>query len=231
MRAADALRLGFALLLGGCAAAPDAESRVAPPPPLDAPAPPAQAVAEERERSTADDEFAEYERLLAEKETRLRAAGVLLARREEAKPATDARFAAPPPAPADAVASAPGKVRRDVASGRTAAAPRPSTAPSAAGPAAPIAVGGLVAETKAKKPAKGERAAQSRAGDAATAEDDEAGGRCQLICDLADATCDLESKICDLAARHPGDARYGDLCRRAEDDCRLAADACQQCSP
>lgn len=235
MRARDVL--GAALLLVGCAAAPhDGEAPIAPPAPLDAPVSQAtQAPAGEADRVVIDDDgFAEYERLLADKETRLRAAGVLLARREdlkEAKPATDPRYAPPPPSPTggDALAAEKGKAGGGYGRATEAAKPRPTTAPSAATvPADPARK--RVSKDKAERaprpaPAKNQESA------AAASEDEGGVGRCALICDLADTTCDLEGKICDLAARHPGDARYTDLCRRAEDDCKLAADACQQCSP
>ncbi len=230
MRARDVL--GAALLLAGCAAAPhDGEAPVAPPTPLDAPAPPSVQAAAGEERVVFDDDgFAEYERLLADKETRLRAAGVLLARREDLKDAkTDPRYAPPPPSPVGGDALAAEKGKAGGGYGRaTEAKPRPTTAPAAASvPADPARK--RVSKDKAERTP---RPTPAKNQEAVAASEDEAGlGRCALICDLADTTCDLEGKICDLAARHPGDARYTDLCRRAEDDCKLAADACQQCSP
>lgn len=242
MRARDALRplaLSAAFALSGCAAHDVHEAPAAPhaatPAPLDAPAPASSAAAEPTEVLDDDDGLAEYERLLADKETRLRAAGVLLARREESKPA-DSRYAPPPPEPirdekADA-AGVLGKRKDERGSGGRSATPktRPAagataTSPSAPPPSAPAA-------ESAPRPTKRAERRNTTQGDAmSSAELEQPGGRCQTICDLADSTCDLESKICDLAARHPGDARYVDLCRRADEDCRLAVDACQACSP
>ncbi len=58
---------------------------------------------------------------------------------------------------------------------------------------------------------------------------DDEGGRCQRVCDLADAICDLKDQVCDLATRHPDDPRYGQVCERATDDCDVATKACEGC--
>jgi hypothetical protein len=63
----------------------------------------------------------------------------------------------------------------------------------------------------------------------ADADGDEA-GRCQRICDLAEATCELQSRICALADDHTGEERYVAACTRADDDCRRASEACRGCS-
>lgn len=54
--------------------------------------------------------------------------------------------------------------------------------------------------------------------------------RCGRICDLAEAICAIETNVCRLASEHPGDARYADVCARAEGDCELASSACKECS-
>jgi hypothetical protein len=54
--------------------------------------------------------------------------------------------------------------------------------------------------------------------------------RCARICDLAEAICAIETNVCRLASEHPGDARYADVCARAEGDCELASSACKECS-
>lgn len=241
MRARDLAGASLLALTAACASQ-DAE-RFATPAPLDAPAPVAPE-REEAERGNPDDELglAEYERLLADKESRLRAAGVLLAARDSGL-AADARgggFAPPPPpapTPAEEVAdesqasaAKAKRPRKDASAGRAADAPTvaQATAPAPA-PAKPKG-GATTSATREKKvaynaDAKPEASAQGYTDDEAT------GNRCQNICDLSAATCELEGKICDLATRHPEDPRYGDLCRRADDDCRQAAEACQRCSP
>lgn len=236
MRAASLLRTcAFAALSAGlpaCAAHDVHEAPAAPHAPHapvtpDAPpAPPhleplpGEALADDAEAN-----FAEFERLLADKETRLRAAGISLARREEAKP-SDSRFAPPPPEPraretlGDATVVSESKSKK--------ATRKPVNRPQAGGSAAtstPVA-------GKAPAPALDRRATGGRKDADASAEESELqGGRCQTICDLAASTCELEGRICDLAARHPNEPRYADLCRRAEDDCRVASEACQLCSP
>lgn len=246
MRARDLV--WASLLLAGCGAAPldrGAEAPVSPSAldaPVHAPAPQGEA---QRVGASSDDELglAEFERLLADKESQLRAAGVLVARREEAKlaepapdPHPDARFAQPPP-PSPSDGDAVAKTKAVGGGGRATAAKRPTTTPTAAAPPG-TSVGGVVgggtaasAESR-KRPARADKPTGPRpAAEAAASEDELVDNRCQTICDLADTTCDLEGKICDLATRHPSDARYGDLCKRAEDDCKQAADACQLCSP
>ncbi|MFZ6183218.1 hypothetical protein [Nannocystis pusilla] len=246
MRARDLAGASLLALTAACASQ-DAE-RFATPAPLDAPAPVA-AEREEAERGGNDDELglAEYERLLADKESRLRAAGVLLAARDSGL-AADARgegFAPPPPpapAPAEEVAleffvntAKTKRPRKDASAGR--AADAPTVAQGAAPAPAPVKPKGAAtastSATREKKVAynaetKPEASAQ---GYAAPVDDEALSNRCQNICDLSAATCELEGKICDLATRHPDDPRYGDLCRRADDDCRQAAEACQRCSP
>lgn len=245
MRARDLAGASLMVLAAACASQ-DAE-RFATPAPLDAPAP----VAPEREEAerTHDDELglAEYERLLADKETRLRAAGVLLAARDSAT-AADARgggFAPPPPPAPASVEEVAGdfqmnaaktkRPRKDASAGRAADAPTVAQAPAPA-PAPVKPKGGATTSSSSaareKKVAYNAEAKPEASAQGYAAADDEApSNRCQNICDLSAATCELEGKICDLATRHPEDPRYGDLCRRADDDCRQAAEACQRCSP
>lgn len=218
------------LVVAGCAAQDGGEAPPSPPRALDAPAPlPVEQLAGERaEVDPADDELglAEYERLLAEKEERLRAVGVLVAAREQQR--VDSRYAPPPPVggvPGDEDAARVSKAKR-AASGAGASGGGRGTPPSSAPPAPRPSAKTSHSETR---PAPERRPAP--AVDAVAAEEEATGGRCQTICDLSAATCDLEGKICDLAQRHPGDARYADLCRRADEDCRVAAEACQRCSP
>lgn len=240
MRARDALR-PFALLtlFAGCAAhdvpeAPSAPKHNAAPAPPDAPSAvvgPAGGDALPAEALAFDDEagLAEYERLLADKETRLRAAGILLAQREEAK--RDDRYAPPPPSPAPAQAESVGD------RGKRAKKEKDTRLAGRNDKGAGLAGGTVAPTTTTKTPDPAPRPTKPVARPSpadefdAAALDAEPGGRCQTICDLADSTCDLESKICDLATRHPNEPRYADLCRRADEDCRLAAEACQLCSP
>lgn len=241
MRARDLAGASLLALAAACASQ-DAE-RFATPAPLDAPAPVAPE-REEAERAHHDDELglAEYERLLADKETRLRAAGVLLAARDS-RLAADARgggFAPPPPpapVPAEEVA---GEVQSNAAKAKRphkeATAGRAADAPTVAQAPAPVKPKGAATSStsapREKKVAYNDEAKPEASAQGYTAADDEApGSRCQSICDLSAATCELEGKICELATRHPDDPRYGDLCRRADDDCRQAAEACQRCSP
>ncbi|MDC0718468.1 hypothetical protein [Nannocystis bainbridge] len=250
MRARE--RTGAALVMLATACAP--QDRLASPSPLDAPAPqaaPQAAPQEEAERGNQDDELglAEYERLLADKETRLRAAGVLLAARgpslDDAIAERDRGLA--PPAVAPAAPSAPGGVMGGaVGEGRVATAKsrRPtkgdSPSPDASGkheaappPAPPPRPKDSATREKKVQYDPNPKPTTSQSGYAAPPADDEptSAGRCQNICDLSASTCELESKICDLAAKHADDPRYGDLCRRADEDCRQAAEACQRCSP
>ncbi|WAS93801.1 hypothetical protein [Nannocystis punicea] len=247
MRARELAGASLMALVAACASQ-DAE-RVATPAPLDAPAPLPAELQEEAERDNTNDElgFAEYERLLADKETRLQAAGVLLTAREPALGAEmkgDARFAQPPPPPAPGprggtvteeeragggAAAKAKRPRKD--SGRAADAARAGEAPAPA-PMAPKAA--TTSSTPATRDKNVQYEAKPARGDAegfVAANDEAPTNRCQNICDLSAATCELEGKICDLAARHSEDPRYGDLCRRADDDCRQAAEACQRCSP
>ncbi|MCY0988469.1 hypothetical protein OV203_15160 [Nannocystis sp. ILAH1] len=246
MRARDLAGASLMVLAAACASQ-DAE-RFATPAPLDAPAPVAPE-REEAERANNDDELglAEYERLLADKESRLRAAGVLLAVRDSATVAEargEGAFAPPPPpapVPAEEAvdefqvnAAKAKRPRKDAGAGR--AADAPTVAQGAAPAPAPVkSKGATTSSTSATREKKVEYKPDAKSAtntQGYTAADDEApSNRCQSICDLSAATCELEGKICDLATRHPGDPRYGDLCRRADDDCRLAAEACQRCSP
>lgn len=228
----------------GCASTPhEGHESPAAAAPLDTPAPtPAEGAP--NATPVVDDELglAEYERLLVANEDRLRAAGVLVAQREQERVTTESRFAQPPPAPATVGDAAGGayagptggaaRAKRDATTAKktkdkaTSSASTRSPAPTAPRPSAEPA-----------KQVRAEKAEESPRRDAkptdanANADEDLAGGRCQQVCDLADATCDLSAKICDLAARHAGDARYTGLCQRADDDCDLAAAACQRCSP
>lgn len=231
MRAPDLRVLAVVALaaIAGCAAQDAPEVRPAPPTALDAPAP-GFAEPIEAEPAHVEEElgFAEYERLLVANEDRLRAAGVLVAVREET--GADSLYAPPPPADAaeqkSAVATQSKAKRTDSAGFNGGAAGKGrSAAPEPTAPAAPVAT----RETARRKAASAPKA--DSADLSAAAEPEPAGGRCQTICDLSSATCDLEARICDLAQRHAGDPRYGELCRRADDDCRVAADACQRCSP
>jgi hypothetical protein len=233
MRARDLAGLLTLATLAGCATSPPEvlhETPAAAPAPLDAPAPvQSQGEREAAPMPAADEELglAEYERMLAANEERLRAAGVLVAQREPERAVGDARFAQPPPAttPGDALGGA------SPTGGATASrAKRKDTSKTAtAGTARPPAPKPTSTPTKQTKPV--EEARPEPKAEAAADADDASRGRCQQICDLADATCDLSGKICDLATRHPGDARYTGLCQRADDDCDLAAAACQRCSP
>jgi hypothetical protein len=223
MRARDLLAAALIALTAACAAQDHGEPRNAPPSALDAPASPPPPAAESAV-SSVEDELAEYERLLADKESRLRAAGVLLAARASADAVDEARafdgFAPPPPAPAPAGADAPTSKAKRASKSTTASG-------SAAAPSAPkVPVGGAHPEREKQ----GVQYTPRPAADA-SAEAEPAAERCQTICDLSAATCELEGKICDLASRHADDPRYAALCRRAEDDCRAAAEACQRCSP
>jgi len=238
MRAANLLRTcAFAALAAGlpaCAAhdvheAPAAPSHGAPPPPTpttpDAPPPHLEPLPGEALADDAEANFAEFERLLADKETRLRAAGITLARREEAKP-FDSRFAPPPP---DSREEALGDaaVRPETKAKKTARKPAARAQAGATAPTSTPVAGKTPAPAAEKRPAAGRKDADA----AAASELEQQGGRCQTICDLAASTCELEGRICDLAVRHPNEPRYADLCRRAEDDCRVASEACQLCSP
>lgn len=227
MRARDLAGLLTLAALAGCATSPPEaqETPAAAQPPLDAPATaPPQVEREAGATPAADDDLglAEYERMLAANEERLRAAGVLVAQREQQRPAPDGRFAAPPPAAPteelDTISPSGGatasRAKRKDAKSTTATAARPAAPKPTSTP-----------NKKAVEQARSEPKSEAAADEAAR------GGRCQQICDLADSTCDLSGKICDLAARHPGDARYTGLCQRADDDCDLAAAACQRCSP
>ncbi|PCC70823.1 hypothetical protein SAMN02745121_02711 [Nannocystis exedens] len=241
MRARDLL--GASLSLLAACASQDAE-RFATPAPLDAPAP-LPPEREEAERDNVDDELglAEYERLLADKETRLRAAGVLLAAREPAlqREARGEAGYAPPPPPApepiggvaseeQATAAKSKRTRKDASGGR--AADTPTVAESAArGPVKKAPTTTSPAAPREEKVLYNVDAKPAAGASSPAADENAPANRCQNICDLSAATCELEGKICDLASRHPGDPRYGDLCRRADDDCRLAAEACQRCSP
>jgi len=59
---------------------------------------------------------------------------------------------------------------------------------------------------------------------------DDAGGRCERVCEISAAICGLETQICGLLPRHPGEARYQDACDRAVADCQLATEACHACT-
>jgi len=235
-------------LTAGCAPQ-DAGERMVAPAPLDAPAPLREPDRAEAENEDGDElGLAEYERLLADKETRLRAAGVLLAARGQgAEEARDDRFAAPAPVTA---ATPQGGVAADenLAAGGTTAKSKRAAKGAGAGRSGDVAAEPAPPPPPApKKPSTSTASRDSRekkvfydarptqteaaAGSVPKEESAEPVGRCQNICDLSAATCDLEGKICDLAARHADDPRYGELCRRADDDCRQAAEACQRCSP
>jgi hypothetical protein len=54
--------------------------------------------------------------------------------------------------------------------------------------------------------------------------------RCEKICVLADTTCELRERVCTLAGEHPDDVRYQDACRRAEDQCGAATQHCESCA-
>lgn len=246
MRAREVLVVTLVALAAACAKPEVYETAAAPPVPLDASAPVSPPSPEPLRAEDDELGLAEYERMLADKETRLRAAGVLLAARgelakEEQRGGTP--FAEPPPASRplagaaadeDTTTTKPSKSRRaDKGDGRGAsAAPRP-TQPTGKGPTT-----ATTGSEKKKKSVQYDPTPQPKPADAnaeyeppTETEAAAAGGRCQTICDLSSATCELEGKICDLAARHPDDPRYGELCRRADDDCRIAAEACQRCSP
>lgn len=233
------------LLASACAAMPsETAERPAEPAaagraqtPYAAPAPPA-----DEELAELDDALAAYEQQLAANETRLRSMGVRIAAREELPNEAEAppRFAPPPSGwpgagsdPArvaedkqarSAPRPAPDKAKRTRPSGASKPGTTSATPPSAPARAPRADVGGTAPRAESRPEAKGDAAAASE-------RDEDDRGRCAELCDLADSTCDLEGKICDLAARHPGDARYADVCRRADEDCRVAADACTQCSP
>jgi hypothetical protein len=230
MRARDLAGLLTLAALVGCASSPHEghESLAAAPPPLDSPAA-TPAPAPEPASALVDDEsgLAEYERLLAANEDRLRAAGVLVAQRELAGSTSESRFAAPPPS----AAAASGDVAAGAPTGGT--APRTKRKDNKAPTVATTATRSASTPKPASPSKTRAEKAEAPPADAKPSDADEGarGGRCQQVCDLADATCDLSGKICDLAARHPGDARYTGLCQRADDDCDLAAAACQRCSP
>ncbi len=59
---------------------------------------------------------------------------------------------------------------------------------------------------------------------------DDAGGRCERVCEISAAICALETQICGLLPRHRGEARYQDACDRAVADCQLATEACHACT-
>ena len=59
---------------------------------------------------------------------------------------------------------------------------------------------------------------------------DDAGGRCERVCEISAAICSLETQICGLLPRHRGEARYQDACDRAVADCQLATEACHACT-
>lgn len=238
MRAASALRTcALTALVAGlpaCAAhdvhdAPAAPPHNAPPPPTpttpDAPPPHLEPLPGEALADDAEANFAEFERLLADKESRLRAAGITLARREEAKP-SDSRFAPPPPDPRAGEALGDAATRPETKAKKTARKPVSRAQAGASAPTSTPAAGKAPAPAREKTAVGGRRDA-----DAAASEFEQQGGRCQTICDLAASTCELEGRICDLAARHLNEPRYADLCRRAEEDCRVASEACQLCSP
>lgn len=222
-------RLAPLVFAVGCAAQDGGEPPPSPPQAADAPVSrPVEASLEQRaEADGTDDELglAEYERMLAEKEDRLRSVGVLVAARELQR---DTRYAPPPPAaPADEDTAALGggsKSKRASSGSGAGQRPAPTRRPTTSSTSTSRA------EPQPAPDSKPASAPKPKA-DAHAAEAESGPQRCQTICDLSAATCDLEGKICDLAQRHSGDPRYADLCRRADEDCRLAAEACQRCSP
>jgi hypothetical protein len=56
----------------------------------------------------------------------------------------------------------------------------------------------------------------------------DAAGRCLMICDLSQVTCELNTQICELADRHDQDD-YRAACERAAEDCEVAREACDVC--
>ncbi|HEY8375220.1 MAG TPA: hypothetical protein VIK91_01975, partial [Nannocystis sp.] len=125
--------LALLVFAHGCASQDVVEPPPTPPQAVDTPSSRmVEAPAEERaESEAADDELglAEYERLLAEKEDRLRAVGVLVAVREHQR---DTRYAPPPPA--GGIPAAEEAVARGVASKskRAGAGPGPDPRPAPA---------------------------------------------------------------------------------------------------
>jgi hypothetical protein len=57
----------------------------------------------------------------------------------------------------------------------------------------------------------------------------DAAGRCLMICDLSQITCELNTSICELADRHPDEDDYRSACERAAEDCEVAEEACHAC--
>lgn len=125
-------------------------------------------------------------------------------------------------------------------------APRSKAASDAAAPAAAPPASEAPGEIDALTRELDEYEAQLRARGLALDTDDDAapvqdeGGdamqagprdadRCSRVCELATAICDLQARVCDLATDHPGEARYSDVCTRAEGDCAVATQACEEC--
>ncbi|WP_434421378.1 hypothetical protein [Nannocystis pusilla] len=217
MRARDLAGASLLVLAAACASQ-DAE-RFATPAPLDAPAPVAPE-REEAERANNDDELglAEYERLLADKETRLRAAGVLLAARDSGL-APDARgegFAPPPPpAPAEEAvdefqmnAAKTKRPRKNASAGRAADAPTvaQSTAPAPA-PVKPkgAAPAGASATREKKVAYNADAKPEASARGYTTADDEAPSNRCQKH--LRPVRRDLRARGQDLRPRDPAPRR------------------------
>jgi len=85
------------------------------------------------------------------------------------------------------------------------------------------------APTRSTGPAPGVAPSQPSA-EKLQAPGDEAGGRCERVCEISAAICGLETQICGLLPRHRGEARYQDACDRAVADCQLATEACHACT-
>lgn len=57
----------------------------------------------------------------------------------------------------------------------------------------------------------------------------DAAGRCLMICDLSQITCELNTQICELADRHGDQDDYRAACDHAAEDCEVAQEACDAC--
>jgi hypothetical protein len=54
-------------------------------------------------------------------------------------------------------------------------------------------------------------------------------GKCEELCELAQAICEVKTKMCTIAEERVTDDEYQNLCRKAKQRCRDANDSCLRC--
>jgi hypothetical protein len=54
-------------------------------------------------------------------------------------------------------------------------------------------------------------------------------GKCEDLCELAQAICEVKTKMCEIADERVSDDEYQNLCRTAKQRCQRASDSCVRC--